>query len=106
MSSLRSSDEVPPLEGAELPPMEAHHANPTTGEDEFALETAGAGAPGNGRGGAKPARARKAPLLLPRSIRPIHRPGARCSGTRSVRAARARNTSTATARLASAKRHL
>jgi preprotein translocase subunit SecA len=37
--------------------MEAHHANPTTGENDFALETAGAG--GNGGGQAKPARARK-----------------------------------------------
>ncbi len=55
---LARQDEVPPLEGAELPPMEAHHANPITGEDEFALETANAG--GNGRGAAKPARARKA----------------------------------------------
>jgi preprotein translocase subunit SecA len=54
---LAKQDEVPPLEAAELPPMEAHHFDPTTGEDEFALETAGA--PGNGRGGAKPARARK-----------------------------------------------
>ena len=56
---LAHRDEVPPLEGAELPPMEAHHANPITGEDEFALETANAGASGNGRGGTKPARARK-----------------------------------------------
>ena len=55
---LAKPDEVPPLEGAELPPMEAHHANPATGENEFALETAGAG--GNGGGQAKPARARKA----------------------------------------------
>jgi preprotein translocase subunit SecA len=54
---LAKQDEVPPLEAAELPPMEAHHFDPTTGEDEFALETAGA--PGNGRGGTKPARARK-----------------------------------------------
>ena len=50
---LAQQDEVPPLEGAELPPMEAHHANPTTGEDEFALETANAG--GNGRGGGQAA---------------------------------------------------
>jgi preprotein translocase subunit SecA len=56
---LATQDEVPPLEGAELPPMEAHHVDPTTGEDEFALETAGAGGNG-GRGAAKPARARKA----------------------------------------------
>ena len=32
--------------------MEAHHLDPTTGEDEFALETANAG--GNGSGAAKP----------------------------------------------------
>lgn len=56
---LAKQDEVPPLEGAELPPMEAHHANPTTGEDEFALETAGGS--GNGRGAAKQSRARKSP---------------------------------------------
>ena len=51
----------------ELPPMEVHHANPVTGEDEFALETANAGPSGNGRGGAKPARARKtaAPAVNP-----------------------------------------
>ena len=54
---LAKQDEVPPLEAAELPPMEAHHFDPTTGEDEFALETAGG--PGNGRGATKPARARK-----------------------------------------------
>jgi preprotein translocase subunit SecA len=56
---LAHPDEVPPIEGAELPPMQAHHADPTTGEDEFALETANAG--GNGRAAARPARARKAP---------------------------------------------
>jgi preprotein translocase subunit SecA len=56
---LARPDEAPPLEPAELPPMEVHHFDPTTGEDEFALEAANAG--GNGRGGgAKPARARKA----------------------------------------------
>jgi preprotein translocase subunit SecA len=55
---LAKPDQVPPLEGAELPPMEAHHADPVTGEDEFALESANAG--GNGKGAAKPARARKA----------------------------------------------
>ncbi len=37
--------------------MEAHHFDPTTGEDEFALEAAGAGA---SAGAAAPARARKA----------------------------------------------
>jgi preprotein translocase subunit SecA len=55
---LARPEEAPPLEPAELPPMEAHHLDASTGEDEFALETANAG--GNGRGGAaKPARARK-----------------------------------------------
>jgi preprotein translocase subunit SecA len=54
---LAKPDEVPPLEGSELPPMEAHHLDPLTGEDEFALETAGGS--GSGRGGAKQARARK-----------------------------------------------
>ena len=56
---LARPDEAPPLEPTELPPMEVHHFDPTTGEDEFALETANAGS--NGRGGAaKPARSRKA----------------------------------------------
>jgi preprotein translocase subunit SecA len=54
---LARQDEVPPLEAAELPPMEVHHLNPATGEDEFALETANAG--GDGRGAAKPAHTRK-----------------------------------------------
>jgi preprotein translocase subunit SecA len=55
---LAQEEEVPPLEGAELPPMEIHHADPTTGEDEFALEGAGAG-PADGTA-VKPARTRKA----------------------------------------------
>ena len=55
---LAKQEEVPPLEQAELPPMEVHHLDPTTGEDEFALEPANGG--GNGRGAAKPQRARKA----------------------------------------------
>ena len=38
--------------------MEAHHVDASTGEDEFALETAGGS--GNGRNAAKQARARKA----------------------------------------------
>jgi preprotein translocase subunit SecA len=63
---LAHQDEVPPLEGAELPPMQAHHIDPVTGEDEFALETASAG--GNGQGGAKPARARRA--AAPAAINP------------------------------------
>ena len=54
---LAPQDDTPPLEGADLPPMEAHHIDPTTGEDEFALEAAGAGPAGGGA--ARPARARK-----------------------------------------------
>jgi preprotein translocase subunit SecA len=66
---LARPDEAPPLEPAELPPMEAHHFDPTTGEDEFALEPAGAG--GNGRGGAaKPARARKAGAATAAAVNP------------------------------------
>ncbi len=64
---LAKQEEVPPLEQAELPPMEVHHLDPTTGEDEFALEPANGG--GNGRGAAKPQRARKAagaPTASPR----------------------------------------
>jgi preprotein translocase subunit SecA len=61
---LARQDEAPPLEATELPAMEAHHFDPLTGEDEFALETAGAGAAAGGAGatvsGAAPARARKA----------------------------------------------
>jgi preprotein translocase subunit SecA len=55
---LARQEEAPPLEPAELPPMEVHHFDPNTGEDEFALETANGG--GNGRGAAKAARAKKA----------------------------------------------
>jgi preprotein translocase subunit SecA len=55
---LARPEDVPPLDAAELPPMEAHHVDPLTGEDEFALEAANAGS--NGRGGTKPARVRKA----------------------------------------------
>ena len=54
---LARQEEAPPLEPAELPPMEVHHFDPNTGEDEFALETADGG--GNGRGAAK-ARPREA----------------------------------------------
>jgi preprotein translocase subunit SecA len=55
---LARQEEAPPLEPAELPPMEVHHFDPNTGEDEFALETANGG--GNGRGAAKAARVKKA----------------------------------------------
>ena len=59
---LAAPEDVPPLDAAELPPMEAHHFDPLTGEDEFALEGANGG--GNG-GGAKLARARKADSVNP-----------------------------------------
>ncbi|HWM32132.1 MAG TPA: preprotein translocase subunit SecA [Methyloceanibacter sp.] len=56
---LAQQEDVPSLEASELPPMEAHHVDPSTGEDEFVIETLNAG--GNGRGGAtKSARSRKA----------------------------------------------
>ena len=64
---LAKQEDVPPLEQAELPPMEVHHLDPTTGEDEFALEPANGG--GNGRGAAKPQRARKAAGAAPASAR-------------------------------------
>ena len=60
---LAQQDEVPPLDGTELPPMEVHHIDPTTGEDEFALEPANGG--GAGRGAAKAARARKSAVVDP-----------------------------------------
>jgi preprotein translocase subunit SecA len=53
---LAPQGEVPPLDAEELPPMEAHHFDPNTGEDEFALEMAGAGP---ATGGAKLARSPK-----------------------------------------------
>ncbi|MBM3545078.1 MAG: preprotein translocase subunit SecA [Alphaproteobacteria bacterium] len=59
---LAQQENVPSLEASELPPMEAHHFDPSTGEDEFALETANAG---DGRDVAvQPARSRKAAAAL------------------------------------------
>ena len=81
--------QAPPSEEPQnLPYMEAHKIDPTTGEDEFVRD-----APrwrprfaGNGNGTcARP------------SIRTIRRPGARSAATIPARAARARSTSTATA---------
>ena len=57
---LTKQDEVPPLDGAELPPMEAHHIDPLTGEDEFAAD----GQVSNGTGAAKPARTRKTSVAV------------------------------------------
>jgi preprotein translocase subunit SecA len=58
---LAPQDETPPLDATELPPMDVHHFDPVTGEDEFALEAVNAG-PDLTRGGrgTAPARARKA----------------------------------------------
>ena len=55
---LSRQEDAPPLDAAELPPIEAHHRDPTTGEDEFALEAAGAGIAAVAS--AAPARTRKA----------------------------------------------
>jgi preprotein translocase subunit SecA len=55
---LSRQEDVPPLDAAELPPMEVHHLDPTTGEDEFVLEAAGAGGAALGNVGS--ARTRKA----------------------------------------------
>ena len=57
---LARQEDVPPLDAAELPPMEAHHFDPTTGEDEFALEAASIGPAVTAKGAAAPARSRKA----------------------------------------------
>jgi preprotein translocase subunit SecA len=57
---LTRQEDVPPLDAGELPPMEAHHFDPTTGEDEFALEAASVGPAVTARGAAAPARSRKA----------------------------------------------
>ncbi|HEU0017029.1 MAG TPA: preprotein translocase subunit SecA, partial [Methyloceanibacter sp.] len=58
---LTRQENVPPLDAAELPPMEAHHFDPTTGEDEFALEAASVGPAVTAKGAAAaPARSRKA----------------------------------------------
>jgi preprotein translocase subunit SecA len=53
---LAAQDGVPPLDEPDLPPMEVHHFDPLTGEDEYALETAGA----EGGAQARPARSRRA----------------------------------------------
>jgi preprotein translocase subunit SecA len=59
---LAKPEEAPSLEDAELPRLEAHHLDPTTGEDEFELEGAVAGGPPRGSGAMamSPSRSRKA----------------------------------------------
>ena len=62
---LAKEDNPPSLEGPDLPPMEVHHIDHNTGEDEFALQTAGASANMPTAGGGKPARTKKvAPVAL------------------------------------------
>jgi len=64
---LAPQGEAPPLDAEELPPMEAQHLDPITGENEFALEMAGAG-PGNGGGAtARAPRARAKVAAAPKS---------------------------------------
>ena len=72
----------------ELPPMQASHVDPTTGEDELAL------AAGRRRRRWRAPASRRSPR--PSAIRTIPRPGARSAATKSAPAARARSTSTAT----------
>jgi len=57
---LTRQEDVPPLDAADLPPMEAHHFDPTTGEDEFALEAASVGPAVTAKAAVAPARGRKA----------------------------------------------
>src|SRR4029078_5826008 len=64
---LAPQGEAPPLDAEELPPMEAQHLDAITGENEFALEMAGAG-PGNGGGAtARAPRARAKVAAAPKS---------------------------------------
>ena len=56
-AELAKEADAPSLDIADLPPMEVHHLDPNTGQDEFELETADA-APASG--GAAPVRTRKA----------------------------------------------
>ena len=85
----------PEQEPQNLPYMEAHHIDPTTGEDELRDRLARA------RPSPAMATARRAP-----SIRTIPRPGARSAATIPAPAARARSTSTATAGSADPRRRL
>jgi preprotein translocase subunit SecA len=56
-AEIAKESDAPSLDITDLPPMEAHHIDPTTGEDEFALEEA---QPASAPGGAAPLRTRKA----------------------------------------------
>ena len=87
------------MQPVELPPMQAHHVDPFTGEDELAMADAALAA---GDAARRPARraaraAADAAGAPAPSIPRTPRPGARLRATRRVPAARARSTSTATA---------
>ena len=90
-----AQQEAPPLDAAEL----SAHGGASFRSDHrrgrVRAEAASAGA-GTARRRARPRAARR-PCGNGRRTRRSRRPGARCSGTRSAPAARARNTSTATA---------
>ena len=106
-SSIESHAEEEQAEPPELPPMQAHHIDPFTGEDELAMADAvlAAGMRSDG-----PAPERRAPLQTRRAagaLNPsIPRPGARFRATRPAPAARARSTSTVTASTIDALRSL
>ena len=50
LMGLTFTGDEPPAEAEPLPPMHAHHINPTTGEDEFALAEAALAGPGSATG--------------------------------------------------------
>ena len=91
-------EESPVMHPVDLPPMQAHHVDPFTGEDELAMADAALAAAS--RPMAREAE-RRAPVrsAVPRmsSIPRTPPRGARSRATRRVRAAQARSTSTATA---------
>ncbi len=101
------------LQPVELPPMEAHHIDATTGRDELAdlpdelrdeIRMIDKAIAARGRGGAAVAEApKRMPLQTRKSdtglIRPHPPPGARFRATRSALAVRARSTSSAMADL-------
>ena len=109
---LAPPEDQPMLQPVELPPMEAHHVDASTGFDEFErdpemamADAAIAGARARRATGPSPKgalRCRAAATKVP-SIRTTPRPGAVSRATRCARADRARNTSTATVRWISTK---
>ena len=99
IQGVPEEDQEQLMQPVELPPMQAHHVDPFTGEDELAMADAALAAAGRPDGlqpsGAR--RCRRGERLAARSIPRTPRLGARSRATRRARAARARNTSTVTA---------